>query len=501
MSPAATTVARVPARADPRSSAARPWLLLSGVALVYLVIVAATGLHRGISHDEAVYLTKADASVPDISWEPWRALGTALLMTPLNLLPHKPDIVRSYTVLLSCVGLVLCFRPWSRLVGAGTAALAALLFATSWNVIYFGPAVQPNFWVAVGSVAAAGLLAQTLVDGPTRRRHAGMAAAVAFVALLRPSDSLWLVLPLGLASLIVRRRLALRTIASLAAGLALGWLPWVIESYARFGGPLQRYRAANSANAVGGFHPNLLTPRIYLRLLDGPFYGYPGKTLRSIGGYDAPWMWWLAAVALLLLTGLVLTRRTTQALPLRIAAATAGSLYVFYGVLLSYGAVRFMLPTLALAFLPLAAGLVAVLRLASHSMPVLALLAGLTILTLHVVLQLPKASQLVQAGQSVELRTENLSKDLRAMSLRKPCLFVSTRDPAPLAWELGCSAAYLQSDSTPATVSRARKQGSAVVVVTDHTKLPAAFAGWTGHPAPGVGPHWQIWLPPGPSSS
>jgi 4-amino-4-deoxy-L-arabinose transferase-like glycosyltransferase len=418
------------------------------------------------------------------------------------LWPHVVAL-RVYLAGLSAVGLVAAFAPWLRLMRPPAVALAALTFATTWFTVYFGTAVQPNYWVALAGVAAVGLVGRALKE-PHWRWYALLGTVVAFAAFIRPSDSVWLVLPLGVVGLWRLRRRELGVLAAVVAGEVVGWLPWVIEAYVDFGGPLARYRAANATGAVGGFHPNSLTPTMYLRLLDGPFYSYPSN-VGAAGGYDRVWMTWLVVLVALAAAGIALRRRTEDAGALRLALAAAVTVGVFYVVLLSYAAPRFLLPTLALLSLPAAAGLVALAdaarRRPSRVWRATALVVPGLLVAGHLALQIPNAHRWGTARSVVTTSGSGAVTALRRLHFQRPCLILGDEDIAPMAWALRCHVAGISPTGTAEAARTARLRASVrdVVVVSRESHLGPEFAGWEPLSIPHV--TWHVWLPPGRSSA
>lgn len=158
------------------------------------------------------------------------------MAAPVALSSAGLPVIRLYFALLSTLGLMAAFWPWLRILAPPVAPLAALMFSTTWVTVYFGSLVMPNLYVALGSVAALGWFLRAAAT-PTWWRVGATGVAAALVAFVRPSDS---VLVLGLAFLcvlVVPRLRRLGPLLALPLGVALGWLPWVVEAYQRFGGP------------------------------------------------------------------------------------------------------------------------------------------------------------------------------------------------------------------------------------------------------------------------
>jgi hypothetical protein len=79
----------------------------------------------------------------------------------------------------------------------------------------------------------------------------GIAAAFAVMSLIRPLDAVWALLPLGAAAILYRPWHRVAPLLAILAGTAVGWAPWVVESYVRFGGLLGRFEQIDKVNAGG----------------------------------------------------------------------------------------------------------------------------------------------------------------------------------------------------------------------------------------------------------
>lgn len=88
---------------------------------------------------------------------------------------------------------------------------------------------------------------------------------------LRPSDSVYLAVPMLLVAVLTPVRRWVRS-GAVAGGLALGWAVWAGEAYANWGGVLARLSAARAEDA-SGVHANLL---LYAKTLGGPLEWTPG---------------------------------------------------------------------------------------------------------------------------------------------------------------------------------------------------------------------------------
>lgn len=126
-----------------------------------------------------------------------------------------------YLALLSGLGLFLALRAWRGLLPVRVVALGGALFASLWVTLFYGPQAMPNLWVAIGGLAAVGYFLQAQADRSRGTPLWGLAASAALMALMRPTDAVWVSFPLLAALLAVRRWRHGRLVVALAGG----WLP------------------------------------------------------------------------------------------------------------------------------------------------------------------------------------------------------------------------------------------------------------------------------------
>ena len=309
------------------------------------------GFHAGLGADERVYVSQINPHVPAGVFTAPRARGLTLLTAPASLVSSSIVVLRIWLAVLAGIGLYLGMLPWLRLRKGAVVPLAAALWSGLWLGTYYAFEAMPNPYVAYGALATSGwvLLA---VRAPDRRRYVWYAAAaVAFTALIRPSDCAFLLLAVG-ASIVVVRGLALRrrlaVLGWLAGGFMAGLAEWLVEAYVRFGGPVQRFHAASAEN-TGGLHWSL---GAQLHTLAGP--------LNCRGDcHPAPpvtdQIWWFALVPLVI-WGLVAARRRRDTTIFGVATVAGLSLAAEYILAIDYAAPRFLIPAYALLALPVAEG-------------------------------------------------------------------------------------------------------------------------------------------------
>jgi hypothetical protein len=207
------------------------------------------------------------------------------------------------------------------------------------------------------------------------------------------------------------------------AGLAVGWGVWVIEAYARFGGPVARFSEASRINESG------LTWSLpqHLDAVPGPYLLCRPHEVCT-GGPLSTVLWWLLLPFLVAL-GLFAARRVgalhATALAGACGLAAAGS----YILLIDYAAPRFLLPTYGLLSIPVALGVLWVVVTVTGRRTMwasfVAVSTAVSLLTAHVFVQqrlLHEAHEIVaRRGHAHEAHAAYL----RAMhGMGAPCLIV-----------------------------------------------------------------------------
>ena len=486
------------ARPDQDDGAARPGRRSAG-ALVGVGALFGVLQHLfvpgplGLSVDEATYLAKVDPDTPDLYWTQVRAWGMPVLAAPVALFSAGTGVVRAWFTLLSSAGLVAAFWPWRRLLHPAVAPVAALLFVTSWYTLLYGQMLFPNLYVALGAVGAAGLSLRALQTG--RRRHLLLlGAAAALVALVRPTDSLLLLGGVGACALVVRRLRRWRPLAALVVGVALGWVPWLVEAELRFGGVLARLQGGNEAGLHGGVVLNLVNARTYPRLLDGaPTYCCYGGPAAGAGPVPVLLTAWALAVPLLALVGLVVAARQRRLPEAAVAVAPAAVLTAFYLLVLPFGSLRFLLPITALLVLPAAVALVA---LAGGRHRALGGLVAGGLVVAHLAVQLPVAERRLPAIAEQRALSVEVAAALRPLVPSRPCVVIG-RQPQVRAYYLGCRPQRLRGRprQPPELVVRTLEQGGSVAaVLPDAPPRRSYLASWRAVPLPGTGS--VAYLPP-----
>ncbi|WP_433182294.1 hypothetical protein [Actinoallomurus sp. CA-150999] len=475
----------------PRDLMRRPAAWLIAVAVLLAAVEFAVVVRHGdVGWDEALYISQVSPRLPAAFFDAPRARGITYLIAPVVWVTASLTVLRAYLAVIGAAAVVLAYWPWLALTSRkAVVPLAALLFSGLWVTGYYASEVIPNFWVAVGGVALAGWFVRYAVAGG-RGALLGVVAAAAVVALMRPGDAAWIVLPLPIAAVAVRRWRRPALLVALVAGLALGAAQWIIEAYLRYGGPLERLRASSAIEGGIAWHPRGVLYELYA--VNGPLLCRPCG-----GGVEHPTLslWW-PAVPLLVAGGLILAARARAAGPAAIAAACGVSASVPYLLLLGYAAPRFLLPVYALLALPVAECLVRLPDAVPRLRPALAVLVSVGILA-QVGSQVLLLSWEARDNAVQRLTYVRGATALRHLGLRRPCLLGGPRS-VPVAFYLGCGTAatsgILKSTTVADFLDRARRAPTGIL--SHGTPPPRYAASWVAHPLSGLGHGWVVYLPP-----
>ena len=490
-----------------------PGWLPKGDSIWWLALVAAAftasqlafvSQRLGLSWDETVYVSQLSAHAPAAYFDPARARGIPLLVAPVTLLTSSVLALRVYLSAASGLGLFLALLAWRRLQPVRVLALAGLVFGGLWTAEYYGPQAMPDLWVALSGLAAVGLYLQASsrlglrvsarlgaggtskparpgspdsadrVGPPPAARAwgalAGLAACMAFAALVRPGDAVFLAAPLAAAPLAVRSWRRWQLPAATLAGLVAGGAEWVIEAYVRFGGPLARLHKAGGEQGGFGLH---LAVWDELRAINGPTLCRPCTV-----GWRQPelGLWWLALPVLVTL-GILAARRAGRLGPALLPAVCGLCVAAQYLFLINYAAPRFLLPAYALLALPVADGLAGLISGASARFRAPAAVAVACCLALQLVAQHLVLDHEVRGTITFHDDYARIVADLRGLGIRSPCL-IKGEQFIPIAFYAGCASA-----PSPAGIPH---PGRVAVLEYPGVRPPRYARHWQLHELPGT---------------
>lgn len=542
--------------------ASHPAIPLVAAATAYAVVqLAAVTTRMRLGWDETVYVSQVDPHVPAAFFSAPRARGVTLLPAPLVALTPSLIALRLYMTVLSSAGLVVAYWPWARLMRPVTAALAALLFVSLWMVQFYGNEVMPNLYVAYGAVAATGWFVHA-VRGTGVLAPLWLTLSLAFVALMRPGDAVWIALPIALAlaaALAGRRRpgsasrpnrpatrrpddasprrrsmtllrLATRRLdrrsprtgtsrqalgprrptagtsrralvlsaAAVVTGLTAGAIPWVVEAYTRFGGPMRRLEASSRTEGGLGWHPS--GARMEFHALNDHLL------CRPCGGatwHVSPLSLWWPLVPVLAVAGLALAVREGRARALAVPTACGATIGASYLLLVGYAAPRFLIPSYALFALPVASLLTGAATIGRRRWRVAAMGAALTGLAFLAAGQQLVLSRVVTYQRSARMEFVAIASALHDLGVRPPCTISGEQAP-PLAFYAGCRSIQLTGHDASVALAgllTAARAGRFATIEWNGAR-PAYAHDWNRYrittPA---GHHWRVYVPTRPSTA
>jgi hypothetical protein len=294
-----------------------------------------------------------------------------------------------------------------------------------------------------------------------------------------------LALALGVVA-VLRGRFDGQLAAGLLAGLAAGWVPWLVEVSVRFGGPLEALRVAGEQSHVAAAGP-LRALAQHLALTDGPPLG------PDPGGISIASVAWWAGLGALVLLGIHRApddRRSSST-----AAAVAGTLLVATYVLAIGGlAPRFLIPGIALLAIPAAEGVRAVVRSRRVAAP---LVLGLA-LAASATWQVSTTDRIERAARADREPFRVVGLALAKAAGARPCAFGSTDGFPQIAFASGCRGVHLSAIDDGTVRALRNAATSATFVAAPERFLPASELGLEPVSSPvaaAVG--WRLWVVPG----
>ncbi|MFE5482259.1 hypothetical protein [Streptomyces sp. NPDC056527] len=457
-----------------------PWLacVSAALTLVHLALIA-PGL--GLGWDETVYVSQVSGEAPAAFFSAPRARGITYLVAPLAALTTSVAALRVYMAVLAGGGLFLALWVWRRLLPAPVLGGAGGLFAGLWVTLLYASQAMPNLWVAYGALAAVGCFLRAVRDPNDCWAPTGMAAGVAFAALMRPTDAVWLALPLAIAAVAMRTRRRLLVVA-LGAGLAVGCAEWIVEAYVSYGGLAARlHRAGEIQGRLGWYfsvddHVRALAGRLLCRPCDVP-WRHPVATL------------WFLVLPLLVAVGVrAALRARRHRTELVVATVVGTALAAPYLFAVGYAAPRFLLPAYALLALPVAYGLVRVCRPRPRGRRIVVGFVVLA-LTAHTAIQYRVADSTADRVRRDTADLGRVAAELNALGVRPPCV-VSGVEAVRIAFRAGCASRRPDGHDesiTPARLAATALHQPVAIVVWDGGRPPAYPAAWPVHPLPSLG--------------
>ncbi|WP_371749431.1 hypothetical protein OG302_38760 [Streptomyces sp. NBC_01283] len=430
----------------------------------------------GLGWDEAVYVSQVSGHTPAAFFSAPRSRGISLLAAPIASWSSSTSLLRVYLAVLSGLGLFLALRIWRGLFPERVVVLAGVLFATLWVTVFYGPEVMPNYWVAIGALAGVGCFLRAQADRHDRAALWGAGASAALLAWMRPTDAVWVVLPLFVLLVCVRRWRRPRLLAALVVGLGSGAVGWVAEAYVSFGG--LGARLADASRIQGGLGWNIA-------VLD-QLRGLGGQTLcrPCDSSLPAPQLiaWWfalplLAAVALAVA---VKGRRTARTLLPLACAMTASIPYLF---MIGYAAPRFLLPFYALLAIPVADALVHLVNAAPRAWrPAAVTLAALAFAG-HLAMQYVVLEDAVARSTAGRQEWARTAAELHRLGVRPPCV-LNGYEALPIAFYAGCSSAQTQghnANTTREDFLRTARRTPTATLATEEEGPPGYARDWPSH--------------------
>jgi hypothetical protein len=459
--------------------AARPsWLV--GVSVAYLLcqlVIVLSGV--GLGFDESVYVSQVSGQAPAAFFSAPRARGISLLVAPVTLWTSQVWVMRVYLAVLSSAALLAAFWLWRPLRGDRLLAVAAALFATLWITLFYGPAAMPNLWVALCGVAAVGCFLRAAGNPADRLAHGVLGAAIAVASLMRPSDAVWLSIPMVVALLLRRacRRASLAGV--LFGGLVVGLAPWVVESYLRYGGLVARL--SRSGQVEGGF--GLHFPFVdQLKSQSGRLLCRP-----CTGGWNHPvTSTWLLVLPLLVAACAVVAMRTRRGATVWLPLACAATAAIPYLVLVNYAAPRFLLPTYALLAIPIADLLAAMIRATPPARRPAIITLVAVCLAVHLSIQYAVAWHVIRKTATGSQDRTRIAHALHRLGVREPCLVTGDQD-IPIGFAAGCQAVDVSgnnANTTTQAIVAATAHVPVAVLVTGNASPPAYAARWRSETVP-----------------
>ncbi|WP_434098202.1 hypothetical protein [Streptomyces mirabilis] len=462
------------------------WLaLVAGAFTLAQLLLVRPGM--GLGWDETVYVSQVGSHAPAAFFSAPRARGVPLLVAPIASWSSSTALLRVYLAVLSGLGLFVALRVWRGLFPMRVLAVAGALFATLWVTLFYGPQAMPNYWVAIGALACAGCFLRAQADRFDRAALWGVGLSAALMAWMRPTDAVYVTLPLLFLVVCVRRWWRPRLLVVLVAGLVAGAGEWVVEAYVSYGGLAQRL--SDGSKIQGGLGWNVAVGD-QMRSLGGRVLCRP-----CTGAMPAPpvMLWWFAlpVVAVLGAVIAVKARRGVNSLLLLACAATAAFPYLF---MIGYAAPRFLLPVYILLAIPVADGLIHLLTASRGAWRPVAVTLVTLGLAGHLAVQFVVLERTVHGTTVSHQDWADTATELHRLGVKPPCMLTGY-EGVPIAFYAGCSSVDTDghnANTTAGAIVRAGQRIPVGVLIAPGEKPPAYARTWETHP---VG-HLMVYVAP-----
>ncbi|MFH9009323.1 hypothetical protein ACH4E5_39610 [Streptomyces afghaniensis] len=426
----------------------------------------------GLGWDEIVYVSQVTSHTPAAFFSAPRSRGVSLLVAPIASWSSSTPLLRVYLALLSGLALYLALRAWRGLFPTRVLAVGGALFASLWVTLFYGPQAMPNYWVAIGALITVGCFLRARAQPSARAALWGIAAGAALMAWMRPTDAVWVTVPLLVLALARRHW---RLLLVLVAGLAAGAVEWVIEAYVGHGGIGQRLSDASRIQGGLGWQ---IAVDDQLRSLGGRALCRP-----CTGPMPNPLvtLWWFVLPVLAGLGLLVAARarRLGRTLVPLACAATAALPYLF---MIGYAAPRFLQPAYALLAIPVADALWHLVRTPGRKWrPVAATLVALG-LAGHLAAQIAVLEGAVSRNTESRRDWDRTAGTLHRLGVRPPCLLTG-HEAIPIGYYTGCSSGATSGHNENTTVAD---------ILRTADRLPVAHIAPAGGTPPRYARTWPV---------
>ncbi|MDQ0746189.1 hypothetical protein QF034_000420 [Streptomyces africanus] len=426
----------------------------------------------GLGWDEIVYVSQVTSDTPAAFFSAPRSRGVSLLVAPIASWSSSTPLLRVYLALLSGVALYLALRAWRGLFPIRVLAVGGALLASLWVTLFYGPQAMPNYWVAIGALISVGCFLRARTQPSARAALWGVAAGAALMAWMRPTDAVWVTVPLLVLALVRRHW---RLLLVLVAGLAAGAVEWVIEAYVGHGGLGQRLSDASRIQGGLGWQ---IAVDDQLRSLGGRALCRP-----CTGSMPHPvvTVWWFVLPVLAGLGLLVAARarRLGRTLVPLACAATAALPYLF---MIGYAAPRFLQPAYALLAIPVADALWHLVRTPGRTWrPVAATLVALG-LAGHLAVQIAVLESTVSRNTESRRDWDRTAGALHRLGVRPPCLLTG-HEAIPIGYYTDCSSGATSGHNENTTVAD---------VLRTADRLPVAHIAPAGGTPPRYARTWPV---------